>query len=445
MKKLLGLLGAASILALIATAAIPQPGNPTCPTRPTVTSDNSCATTAFVHNVVNALSTILTFPATVAGSVTSGGIPYFSSTTVMSSSGVLGSGQIVIGGGAGNAPTSTPLGVLGIAPGYSSVSNCSLAASVSSNALIISLKDQAGNDPSATSPCTINFRSSSTPTGTYASVSVTAATSFSTATSGSTFGSLSSNIAFRLWITAFNNAGTIVLGVSNQSTAASIFPLNEGLLPNTTACNACGSATSAGVFYTTAAQSAKAFRILGYMDWGSGLATAGTWATGPTAIQMFGPGIKKPGEEIQSSFTQSATSANNGGSGYTPSNTLPTTAASVLCVTAPSYTPTASPNHVRVWGNGMGGGSASNSTVVGFLAAGSSVLTVAGQMISNNAVSAVTIPLSYEAINPSGVTTYAVYINGSTGTTSSNAINGGSSALWNSQINSYIRVQEIQG
>ena len=40
-------------------------------------------------------------------SATSGGVPYFSSTTAMSSSAALGSGQIVLGGGAGSAPTTS--------------------------------------------------------------------------------------------------------------------------------------------------------------------------------------------------------------------------------------------------------------------------------------------------------------------------------------------------
>ncbi len=50
------------------------------------------------------------YPVTVAGTVTSGGIPYFSSTTVESSSGLLAQNGVVLGGGAGAAPsTSTNL------------------------------------------------------------------------------------------------------------------------------------------------------------------------------------------------------------------------------------------------------------------------------------------------------------------------------------------------
>lgn len=46
----------------------------------------------------------LTFPATVAGTVNSGGIPFFSGATTMSSSGLLIANAVVIGGGAGLTP-----------------------------------------------------------------------------------------------------------------------------------------------------------------------------------------------------------------------------------------------------------------------------------------------------------------------------------------------------
>lgn len=47
----------------------------------------------------------INFPATVGGTVNSGGIPYFNSTTQMSSSAALASGGVVLGGGAGSAPS----------------------------------------------------------------------------------------------------------------------------------------------------------------------------------------------------------------------------------------------------------------------------------------------------------------------------------------------------
>ena len=82
-----------------------------------------------------------------------------------------------------------------------------------------------------------------------------------------------------------------------SSLPTAIAPLNEGALASATAFS--GSANQAGTFYTqngVAAPSSKAFRILGYVDFASGPATAGTYASAPTTVQLFGPGIRKPGE-----------------------------------------------------------------------------------------------------------------------------------------------------
>jgi len=55
-------------------------------------------------------STTVTFPVTAAGTVSSGGIPYFNTNTQLSSSGTLSSGQILQGKGFGNAPATFVLG-----------------------------------------------------------------------------------------------------------------------------------------------------------------------------------------------------------------------------------------------------------------------------------------------------------------------------------------------
>lgn len=52
----------------------------------------------------------LAFPATVSGTISSGGIGYFSSSVVMSSSATLGSGLLIQGGGSGVAPSTFTLG-----------------------------------------------------------------------------------------------------------------------------------------------------------------------------------------------------------------------------------------------------------------------------------------------------------------------------------------------
>lgn len=221
-----------------------------------------------------------------------------------------------------------------------SIYNCTLVGTVAANALTVAIKTQTGADPSASNPCVISFRNVTPATGDYTAVQVTAATSFATATSGSTFGATNNN-PFRLWITAINNAGTVVLGVSNQSSTIAVFPLNEGVAQSSTACNACGTATAIGTIYSTAAQTSKMIRILGYMDWTAGLATAGTFASGPTNIQLMGPGTKRPGDIVQviSAVNSQTTAFNN--TTQTPTN---------LTV---SITPTSSVNRVMVDASGV--------------------------------------------------------------------------------------------
>src|SRR5205085_9742305 len=56
---------------------------------------------------------------------------------------------------------------------------------------------------------------------------------------------------------------------------------------------------SAQVIYTTSGQTTKGICILGYLDFSSGEATAGTWATAPDKIQVFKPGTPLPGDIVQ--------------------------------------------------------------------------------------------------------------------------------------------------
>ncbi|MDI1265586.1 MAG: hypothetical protein PS018_20255, partial [bacterium] len=256
-------------------------------------------------------------------------------------------------GGGGGSVTSVTAGV-GLSGGVittsgtinsyldaNALTNCTLAASVASNNLTVSLKTQSGADPSASVPCWISFRSATLATGDYTAVAVTAATAV-VFNSGSTLGT-ANNTPFLLWVTAWNNAGTVALGLSKQSTSSGqIYPLVEHLLQSTTACAACAGATSAGVFYTPSALSSKAMRIAGFMEWGSGLTTAGTWASGPTRIQMFGPGVPRPGVVIQSISSPWSTNFSCSGTCTTPTflatgqsvSISPTMASSLINVTA---------------------------------------------------------------------------------------------------------------
>lgn len=211
-------------------------------------------------------------------------------------------------GGTGGTSAATARDALGLEigvdiPSFTQVGvpfNLGLAASVAGNALTIALKGADGNDPSATNPVYIPFRNVTAATGTPSVLTVTAATSL-VISSGSTMG-FTSAIAGRLWIVGFNDGGTFRLGAINCLSGLNVYPLLGGMLASSTAEGGAGAADSAWVFYTGTAVTSKAYTILGYMDWASGLATAGTWASGPTTIKLFMQGDKGPGDTVQQSY-----------------------------------------------------------------------------------------------------------------------------------------------
>jgi len=188
--------------------------------------------------------------------------------------------------------------------GFSVPTNLKLAASVSSNALTVSVKNSAGNDPSNSDPVKVPFRDPTVANGGLIWRSLTDALSL-TISSGSTLGA-SNNVAFRAWIVLFDDTGTLRLGVINCSTSSRIYPLDECGVASSTAEGGVGAADSAGVIYTGTAVSSKASRIIGYLEYDSGLATAGTYASAPTKLQLFGPGVKKPGDVVQVSYGETS-------------------------------------------------------------------------------------------------------------------------------------------
>lgn len=189
-----------------------------------------------------------------------------------------------------DAAVSNALTTLAIVP--SGLLNLGLAASVSANALTLNITDATGATPSATSPVTIPFRSATAATGTQTVRTVVAATSLVVA-STKTLGT-ANNIAFRLWLVAVDTGSGVELGVINCLSGTDIYPLrSDGLIsPTATPAN------SAQVVYTTSGQTTKPYRVLGYVEYGAGLATAGTWASGPTKVQVWSQDTALPGELI---------------------------------------------------------------------------------------------------------------------------------------------------
>jgi hypothetical protein len=236
--------------------------------------------------------------------------------------------------------------------------NYGLVATIGSGNLNISLKTVAGADASPSSPILLAFPD---PTGNGDPIwrTINAALSIQLP-SGASLGTLN-NVSNRLWIAAFDNSGTVVMGVFNaldlhgstSLTNVSIYPLVEDVPQNTTGITA--GSTSAGVFYTQGgALTAKCFRILGHLDYDTGLTTAGVYSALPSRIRLHGPGSKKPGEVVQRQF-QTANSALSIGGGIGTGTTL-----------SPSVniTPSSSMNPIRVRCDGsVNPGTAINSTV----------------------------------------------------------------------------------
>lgn len=195
----------------------------------------------------------------------------------------------------------TAVGQSGLAFG---LANGKLVPTVATNALTIAIKTANGNDPSASDPVWVAFRNVTLAAGNYQIRQITAATSL-VISSGSTLGALNAT-PFRIWIVLIDDAGTLRLAAQNCSSALASYALAEYGVINATAEGGAGAADSIGVAYAGAAVSAKPFRILGYLEWTSGLAAAGTWSAAPDGVQLFGPGIKKPGDIVQQALSRSS-------------------------------------------------------------------------------------------------------------------------------------------
>lgn len=189
--------------------------------------------------------------------------------------------------------------------GPSLLENFSFTCSVGSSALTIALKRRDGSDPSTDQPVRIAFRNATAATGDYSILKVTAATSL-VVSSGSTLGTSSGALA-RLFIVGFDDGGTFRIGIYNPSGSSYVAP-REDQLNSSTAEGGSGGADSAQVYYTGTAVSSKAMRILAYIDVTE--ATAGTWASAPSKVQLFGPGVMLP-RSVYQSFLGSDVSLNN--------------------------------------------------------------------------------------------------------------------------------------
>jgi hypothetical protein len=153
------------------------------------------------------------------------------------------------------------------------IKNLIISTSVASNALTVALKTKAGNDPSASDPVQISFRSSTASSGSYNTRSIIAATSV-VVSSGSTLGT-AANVAANLYVYALDNAGTVEVGISYY-----LFPDNS--IQSSTAEGGAGAADSATVLYSATARSSVPVRLIGVINITE--ATAGAWVSNATTV-----------------------------------------------------------------------------------------------------------------------------------------------------------------
>lgn len=180
--------------------------------------------------------------------------------------------------------------------------NLSLSASVSSNALTINVLGAFGaGPPSPTNPVIIPTRDVTLANGDLTLSTIITPLSM-IIPSGATLGA-NNGVPFRSWIVVFNDGGTARLGVVNcfNGNAQPIFALS-GLSQNlNSTTQLTSSSLNAGVIYTNgAAVINKCFAIIGYLEYGAGLTTAGAYNIVPTKLQLVGPGGPFPGQIVQS-------------------------------------------------------------------------------------------------------------------------------------------------
>jgi len=225
---------------------------------------------------------------------------------------------------------------------------------VSGNALTLSVKTNAGNDPSASEPVSYEVRDATAATGEMVPRALTSALTL-TVPDTALLGTVS-NAAFRLWAVIFNDAGTDRLGVINCATIAAnagsgynvtaIYPLAGWGIASSTSIGT--GSDSAGVFYTDAGVTSKAYATVGYATWESGLAAAGTWSAAPTREQLWGPSVPLPGHRVGYARATKTTAATGNAAALPQDDTIPQNTEGNQLMDVCAIVPSSAANALRV-------------------------------------------------------------------------------------------------
>jgi hypothetical protein len=324
--------------------------------------------------------------------------------------------------------------------------------SVSSNILTVAVKTLAGSDPSAADPVYIHFRNVTAGTGSPIKRKLTAATSIAindTATLGTV-----NSIAFRIWAVAFDDGGTVRLGVINCVTSVAgagagrdvtaIYPLSGWGIASST--QEVDGADSAQVFYTDgAAVSSKAYSTLGYATWESGLATAGTWSGAPTREHLWLLTTPLPGQVIQ--VQRNDTGAVATGTTLTPSDdTIPQNTEGDQYMSQ-AITPTSTANVLDITAQGVYVSTVSNTALAQSIhqdSVANALKTASAMNIATGVPNHTLVTRLLMLSSTTSSTTFKVRTGaGNAGTVTFNG--GAGSRFYGGVLNSFVEAREIMG
>jgi hypothetical protein len=324
--------------------------------------------------------------------------------------------------------------------GYGQIINGTLAESNTGNAVTYSLKTLAGNNPSASDPVVIAFRSATAGSGLYVYRSVTAALSI-TVPSGATLG-VTNSIPFRIWIVIFDDAGTLRLGVINCLSGTNIYPLGQTPRPASSTAVGTGS-DSAHLFYTDSAVSFKPYVVLGYATYEGAnvLATAGSWNVAPVWLQLFGLGVPLPGTVIQEARTVT-TAADSTAANIALDNSKPQLSEGKTVISR-AITPTSAVNLLEVGATVVVSNDAGSACIAALFQDAVADALAASATLNGSANPGV-MTIEYAAlpgVAAGAATTFKLNIGGTSNTTRLNA--NSSNSFFDGVSNSFVRAREI--
>lgn len=225
-------------------------------------------------------------------------------------------------------------GTVPVQNGFAVPINLSLSCTATSNVLTCAmLSAQTGSAPTSSSPIYIPFRDATIATGDPVWRTITTGNSFSI-NGGNTMGCVSSKPC-RLWLFAADNAGTVEVCAYNALSGVNVVPINEGNVVSSG--TGTGGGSTAQQIFCNGQITSKAVRYIGYVEYTT-LTTAGNWTT-PSFVQLFGPGIKRPGDLVQQIYNSTASTTNCSSTTLTVETAInasitPTSAANVIDISA---------------------------------------------------------------------------------------------------------------